>query len=128
MSSWVPWAAFGAVLIFFALGVPTSANWLMFGLPCFELCSAVLVVGAVDGSMPFLEWRPLVWLGLISHSLYLWQQPARYIAGGEQPCWRALPLAILLAIASYHLVERRFRLRSGTHVVDALPQVEVAST
>ena len=128
LSSWVPWAALAVTLGFFVVGVQTSANWLMFGMPCFEICAALLVIGAVDGYARFLAWRPLVWLGLISYSLYLWQQPARYIAGGQQPSWRALPLALLLAIGSYYLIEKRFRMRSGALSVDAPTQVEVVST
>jgi peptidoglycan/LPS O-acetylase OafA/YrhL len=110
--AWSAWLAGAAVLAFFALGVETSTAWLMYGLPGFEICAALLVIGAVDGHMPLLAFRPLVWLGLISYSLYLWQQPARFLAGGQIPSWRALPLAFVLAIGSYYLVEKRFRYRS----------------
>jgi peptidoglycan/LPS O-acetylase OafA/YrhL len=109
--AWSAWLAAAATLAFFALGVQTSTAWLMYGLPAFEICAALLVIGAVDGHVPLLASRPLVWLGLISYSLYLWQQPARFLAGGQLPSWRALPVAFVLAIGSYYVVEKRFRRR-----------------
>ena len=61
-----------------------------------------------------LEWRPLVWIGTLSYSLYLWQQPFlnrhadSWIHGF--PVNIALPL--IAAIASHYLVEKPFlRLR-----------------
>ena len=61
-----------------------------------------------------LNWRPLAWLGSISYSLYLWQQP--FLAPGGHGLLHLLPIAILLSVlfawASFHLIERPFlRLR-----------------
>lgn len=62
-----------------------------------------------------LNSRPLVWIGAISYSLYLWQQ----LFSGRQlpPAIQSFPVNLVLAFgaatASYHLVERPFlRLRS----------------
>lgn len=57
----------------------------------------------------------LTYVGRISYSLYLWHWPvfvlARWTVGLEDPLWRvcALAIAALLAIASYHGLERPAR-------------------
>jgi len=63
-----------------------------------------------------LARRPLVWVGLVSFPLYLWHWPllafARVIAGEELSARvraAALMAALLLAIATYRLVERPLR-------------------
>lgn len=68
-----------------------------------------------------LHWRPLVYVGLISYSLYLWHWPlivlAQYAAGMEPPApSRAavvLAAALLLASASYHFIEQPLRHSAG---------------
>jgi peptidoglycan/LPS O-acetylase OafA/YrhL len=62
----------------------------------------------------FLNHRAVVYVGLLSYSLYLWQMPFLDPAG--QSVYHRLPLSLvficLAAIASYHLIERPFlRLR-----------------
>lgn len=68
----------------------------------------------------FLAIRPMTLVGDVSYSLYLWHWPVIVFAVallGRTPRIReALLLALLslvLAVASYHLVEQRFRHRSG---------------
>jgi peptidoglycan/LPS O-acetylase OafA/YrhL len=62
-----------------------------------------------------LNWRPLVWLGGLSYSLYLWQQ---LFINRHSDAWpNAFPVNLALALAaalgSYYLVEQPFlRLRS----------------
>ena len=55
-----------------------------------------------------LNAAPLVFLGWISYSVYLWQQP--FLNRNAATAWTAFPLNILLALscalASYYLVER----------------------
>ena len=68
----------------------------------------------------FLSLRPLVYVGLISYSLYLWHWPilvyARYRNDlaplGDLRVWLAVA-AFVAAAASYHFVERPFRQRKG---------------
>jgi peptidoglycan/LPS O-acetylase OafA/YrhL len=60
--------------------------------------------------------RPMVWLGLTSYSLYVWQQP--FLDHHRVAWFTRFPVNIALAMAagitSYHLVERPFlRLRSA---------------
>jgi peptidoglycan/LPS O-acetylase OafA/YrhL len=55
-----------------------------------------------------LNSAPVMWLGAISYSLYLWQQP--FLDRWSSAPWAAFPLnltlALLLAAASYYLVEK----------------------
>jgi peptidoglycan/LPS O-acetylase OafA/YrhL len=64
-----------------------------------------------------LSWRPLVLVGMISYSLYLWHWPllvyARYSRGMEPLptifAWGLAAVAILIAWASYRWIETPFR-------------------
>jgi peptidoglycan/LPS O-acetylase OafA/YrhL len=72
-----------------------------------------------------LTWRPLVGLGLVSYSLFLWHMPVFTILQREAPGWSgvertavALAATAALTAASYTLVERpsqRLRTRERYH-------------
>jgi len=80
----------------------------------------------------FLNLRPMVWLGTLSYSFYLWQQA--FLNRLSDAVWCSFPLNISLAFAfaalSYFLIERQFlQLRSrlsqgakqpGKHVIGGL--------
>lgn len=76
----------------------------------------------------FLSWRPTVFIGKLSYSLYLWHFPVfafgRLLNMGEPNAWTIvtwLGLTVVLSLASYYLVERPLRLRiSGRMSVFAL--------
>lgn len=63
-----------------------------------------------------LQWRPMVYIGLISYSLYLWHWPlivlVRYVHG-TGPITSYIPAllagSLALASLSYHFIERPFR-------------------
>ncbi len=60
----------------------------------------------------FLSLKPVVYLGKISYSLYLWHWPIIVFLRYTNPTlnvWIALSLTFIFAIASYHLVENPFR-------------------
>jgi peptidoglycan/LPS O-acetylase OafA/YrhL len=90
--------------------------------------AAIPVVGTLaiihagtDGSSRVtraLSWGPLVWIGLVSYSLYLWHWPilvfTKYVYGGELSSLARLWLAavaLFLAYLSYRFVETPFRRR-----------------
>jgi peptidoglycan/LPS O-acetylase OafA/YrhL len=62
----------------------------------------------------FLNNRVTSFLGVLSYSLYLWQQP--FVNRNSDGWWAAFPVNLLLALAcamgSYYIVERPF-LRMG---------------
>jgi peptidoglycan/LPS O-acetylase OafA/YrhL len=93
-------------------------------LTLFCLSCACLVLVAVDhpGSVVTrtLSLRPLVWLGTISYSLYLWHFPVLIALGVWGPAGRqgslllrafAVSLAVVAACVSTRYVERPFRQR-----------------
>lgn len=83
---------------------PSLAN---FGL-------AVLIDGCITfPSFPagrLLNWPPLVRIGIMSYSIYLWQQP--FLNPEKQASWTKFPLnlalALICAAASYYLIEKPF--------------------
>jgi peptidoglycan/LPS O-acetylase OafA/YrhL len=82
------------------------------------VAGASLLIAAVHGGAnnAILRSRPLVGIGLISYSLYLWHWPllAMYRAtivgeGSMQARLLLCAVAVLLAIASYRYIEQPFR-------------------
>jgi peptidoglycan/LPS O-acetylase OafA/YrhL len=65
-------------------------------------------------------WKPLVWMGDLSYSWYLWHWPCIVFVGGFWPRSGRLPLvlagagSLLPAWVSYRTLERRFRATSTT--------------
>ncbi|HEY2373755.1 MAG TPA: acyltransferase [Gaiellaceae bacterium] len=103
-----------AIAAFFSLLLP---DWQVYVRPMFNLCACVLVAAAVTGTRlaEALSARPLVRLGKISYSLYLWHLPVLAAIGYDRP-WTALVAAVAVSELSYRLVEqpfRRQRLRGG---------------
>lgn len=80
--------------------------------------AAVVHGGAVHrvGASRLLAVRPVVFVGLVSYSLYLWHWPvlvlARTVLARDLPLWLSLallPVVFALAVLSWRFVERPFR-------------------
>jgi peptidoglycan/LPS O-acetylase OafA/YrhL len=94
-----------------------------FSGPLIDLSAALLITFAVQKGTWLsraLSWRPLVWVGLISYSLYLWHMPILSWLGMNRLV--ALPLAFAVAYASTRWVERPFRRRRAARL-EASPRL-----
>jgi len=97
----------------------------------FHLGVALTLLHVMARRYWFLNSRPVVWLGGISYSLYLWQQFFFYRE--SLASWAAFPLNLLLALilgaASFYLVEQPFlRLRERRAAKSALSLAPRANT
>jgi peptidoglycan/LPS O-acetylase OafA/YrhL len=119
---WIVGAFVLAVLI-----TPINTGWQIAGLPLFELVCAGLIAAAVTGSslVPVLSWRPLVFLGKISYSLYLWHYML-FWAFGFAHALVALPISVACALLSYRFVEQPFRLHRGDEAT-AVPRTTISA-
>jgi peptidoglycan/LPS O-acetylase OafA/YrhL len=89
---------------------------LTLGLPIAGIACASLVADAAASGISVFELQPLVWLGRISYSVYVWQALAFIAAeqlgvgtGGIRVA--ALTFSVLLGWLSYRFVEEPFRRR-----------------
>jgi len=72
--------------------------------PVMHVSIAGLLLHVVRRPYWILNVRPVVWLGKISYSLYLWQQ--LFVYGEHAKPWYFVLFAVGLASASYYLVEQ----------------------
>lgn len=97
---------------------------ILLGTPVMNVCLALLIESGTRHARSlggrFLNWKPMVCLGVLSYSLYLWQSPFLDHRSGAWIC--AFPQNLMLvfaaALSSWFLVERPFirlrrRLRHG---------------
>lgn len=113
---WMAHAAGGAGLAAIAVSAVAfseATDWpgLAAVLPC--LGAGLVILGRGGMANRLLAARPLVWIGLISYSLYLWHWPLlvfqRLVSPGPWQAAAAVALAFLLAALSLRYVERPFR-------------------
>jgi peptidoglycan/LPS O-acetylase OafA/YrhL len=72
--------------------------------PLLHLSIAGLLLQVVRTPYWILNIKPVVWLGKISYSLYLWQQLFAY--GPDHRNWYWLLVPVALATLSYYLIEQ----------------------
>jgi peptidoglycan/LPS O-acetylase OafA/YrhL len=106
------WLPIGALVVV-SMRLPLAPVWHV----CFEtVLLPALVLSTVLQPTSWLsralEWKPLVWIGTISYSLYLWQQfflPPLVPARGPFHLLQRAPLNVLailvMATLTYYLVE-----------------------
>lgn len=100
----------------FPADTPARTLFMLFVLwPVMHLSIAGLVLHVVQRPYQLLNLVPVVFLGKISYSLYLWQQ-LFFFRPQPLPAYFALPLALGFACLSYFLVEQpMLRLREVKH-------------
>ncbi len=109
-----PWLALGLPLVFLINRMLDYTVIDLVGSPIMLVCLTVLIEASTRHGQSragrFLNWKPVVFVGLISYSLYLWQQP--FLDRHAHLAMTAFPLNIVLAVAmallSYFVVERSF--------------------
>jgi peptidoglycan/LPS O-acetylase OafA/YrhL len=129
------------VVVLFVLFTATPGRWFHYGLRLGFACAiALLLMTTLEGSSALgrvLSLAPVVWLGKISYSLYLWHYPVFVALGmvrsdgpvstGPLTRLAALALSLILASCSYYLVERPFR-RPRTRLEIGVPRVPASAT
>ncbi|MCS4534168.1 acyltransferase family protein [Neisseria montereyensis] len=86
-------------------------------LPCMATACLLYFNNFDHHFKKYFSYKPVIYIGLISYSLYLWHWPVlvftRYISGdrGIPNNWVAGLVVLMLALSfiSYHLIERPFR-------------------
>ena len=125
------WFVLAPVLIFVVSVLPTleanrsfgfdvvyEATYNFVGITLINVLIAMCIDWTIRNSKSgighLLNWRPLAFIGTLSYSLYLWQEPFIHRTGTAT--WTSFPLNILLAFvfatASFYLIEQpalRFR-------------------
>ena len=109
-----------AALITLLAAFTMSAHALAYtvGFPLVEVCSALLIAACLTSRARILEWRPLVWLGAISYSLYLWEGPAALFFGHTLI---GASIALMLGWLSYRFIEQPLRKPRRAPALQALP-------
>jgi peptidoglycan/LPS O-acetylase OafA/YrhL len=120
-SRWIVLAPLAALAIADLQPYQHPALLPFYAVPGFTIMNLAIVV-SLDRVMTHpagrvtraLNWRPVVFIGVLSYSIYIWQEI--FLRPDRQEWYTGLPLALLLlaafALASYYGVERPFlRLR-----------------
>jgi peptidoglycan/LPS O-acetylase OafA/YrhL len=115
-----------AFLVWIFLTLRGPASWVYRGGFLAVAVAAALVVAAVMQSEDTLlakmfSFKPFVAIGIISYGLYLYHLPIYLwltptntgLNGWQLPALR-ISITVAIAVASYHLIEKRFMRRRGT--------------
>lgn len=114
LSSWRFWVVVPVIVLTLVVHVHPRVQWLV-GIPAFNVAVALCIdrwtrLPRADVVGAFLNLRPVAFIGVLSYSLYLWQQP--FMNRVASHIWNAFPwnvgCAFLLATASYYIVEKPF--------------------
>ncbi len=127
---WARWLGYPALALFlaccFLCRVSYQPSYLAF-YPVATIAGVGIIAAALaDGHFSrALSWRPLVYLGLISYSLYLWHYPIVRLLPHDPVL--AVALSVGAAILSYHLVEQPFRRRGRARRVPVTEPVALTA-
>lgn len=125
------WLLLAVPLIFLINRLDGYTLVMLLGAPVLNVCVALLIESCTrhDRTLAgrFLNWKPVVAFGVLSYSLYLWQQP---FLNRHSDAWvNAFPQNLVFAFAaaflSYFVVERAFLgLRNRFRRAAAVPVYE----
>jgi peptidoglycan/LPS O-acetylase OafA/YrhL len=108
------WLLLAVPLVFLINRLDGYTLAMLFGSPILNVCVALLIESCTrhDRTLAgrFLNWKPVAALGVLSYSLYLWQQP---FLNRHSDAWvnafpQNLVFAFVAALLSYFVVERAF--------------------
>jgi len=119
------WLALTIPLVLLTNRMGNHTTAILLGSPVMNVCIVLLIESSTRHADSlagrFLNWKPIVFLGMVSYSLYLWQQ---LFLDYQSKAWmdafpQNLVFACLAALASWFLIERPFlrlrrRLRNST--------------
>jgi peptidoglycan/LPS O-acetylase OafA/YrhL len=121
-----------ALIVAMVAGVAIPLLPSLLAAPLLNLSIAVFIDRSVrypsDAFGRFLNWKPVAFVGVLSYSLYLWQEPFLNRLSDHPLCWFPVNLlcAGAAALASYYFIEkpflglrRRVEQRAGKVVVAA---------
>jgi peptidoglycan/LPS O-acetylase OafA/YrhL len=132
-TKWLPFAALALIAVGRILSTQLK---LAFSDPvkavAFSLLLAWLLITEVGMAQRFLNSRPMVWIGILSYSLYLWQQPLTESAAVPGGVPGKLVAVAMAATASYFLIETPFlrwkaRIANAKRGQSETPSVAIAS-
>jgi peptidoglycan/LPS O-acetylase OafA/YrhL len=119
-------AALPVLIVFVATMEHYTTASLLIGTTAVALGAGALIVAALDVcslTARVLAFRPLVWVGTISYSLYIWQQLVYKFTPSPT---LSVFLSTLVAWLSYRFVEQRFRRRRAVGESSSAPQPSAA--
>jgi peptidoglycan/LPS O-acetylase OafA/YrhL len=127
------WLVLAVPLIFLINRLDGYTLVMLLGSPILNVCVALLIESCTRHDRTpagrFLNWKPVAALGVLSYSLYLWQQP---FLDRQSDAWvNAFPQNLVFAFASallsYFVVERAFLgLRNRFRRAAAMPALDPA--
>lgn len=110
--AWLPTRAAAlvaaALLALYSTAIRNVDDLALWGISVSVLACAALVARCAEHPPVFLVAAPMVYLGRISYSLYLWHFAVRSIFGVNL---MALALSVIAAHLSHRFVEQRWRVR-----------------
>jgi len=127
--SLIGFAMIGLAVFLFDAGTPFPGY-----AAILPVAGSVLIIAARKGVINrVLSWRPIVFIGLVSYSWYLWHWPllsfARNVAPAGIPVRTGVCLAVVsfgLAVLSYKFIEQPFR-KSTTPTIPLLKRYALGS-
>ena len=100
--------------------------YLTFGLTALHFGIALSLEHGIRQRYALLSAAPVVWVGVMSYSLYLWQQP--FLNRHSENPWSSFPLnlalAFLCACLSHYCVERPFLSLRDRHICLVQPRTD----